>query len=132
MSLRGQPGYDPIDLRTVIPLADVSDPGEGGNADWQPLEGFESGILVISRKNTRLQSFREGLGITNISYNLYANHPRGSAFPLTENHRIWHPDDSERWNDGSLNANTAFDITSVVTYERDGIAQIDCQRETGS
>jgi hypothetical protein len=131
VSLRGQPGYDPIDLRTIVPLADVSDPGEGGNPDWQPIEGFSS-LEVISRKLSRQQVFREGMPVTTIAYNLYADHRKGITFPITENHRIWHPDDSENNPDGTPNLRTAFDITSVVTYDREGIAQIACQRSTGS
>lgn len=131
MALRGQPGYDPIDLRTVIPLADTSDPGEGEAPDWQPIAGMPT-LEVISRKLSRGQVFREGMPVTTIAYNLYANHTRGTKFPLDENNRIWHPDDSLRLPDGSPDYRSAFDITSLVTHERDGIAQIDCQRSTGS
>jgi hypothetical protein len=131
VSLRGQPGYDPIDLRRVVPLEDVSDPGEGEAPDWQPIEDLPT-LEVISRKLSRRQGWAEGLSSTTIALNLYADHRRGTKFPLTENNRIWHPDDSERYADGTPNYRTAFDITSVVTHDREGIAQIDCQRSTGS
>lgn len=131
MSLRSQPGYDPWDLQRVTPLEDTSDPGEGEHPDWQPVAGLSS-LEVISRKVDRRQAWREGLPRTAIAYTLYADHRRGQTFPLDENNRIWHPEGSSKLPSGAPDYRTAFDITSVVTHDRDGIAIIDIERTTGS
>lgn len=130
MSIRAQPGYDPIDNRTVIPLRDIADPMEGERANFQPIPGVGT-MRVQSRKLTEARAFLEGKNMKTKPYTLYADHRRGTRFPIRDFDRIWHPDACDTLANGSPDYGTALTVDSVVSYEREQVAVIECSREAG-
>lgn len=126
MSLRGQPGLDPRDLIQVQPVAYEEDPrGEDYGNTWvargRPIE-------VYSEKLTSGELFVEGKSNLTLGYKMYANYRRGTALPVSEKERVWHPEGSRRNPDGTPDYSTALDVSSVVPFAKDGVCQIDAGR----
>lgn len=125
MSLLSQPGVNARDLIAVQPVRRV--PAE---SQWEneTLQATGQSIRVYSRKVGSAESYREGKQDQTVSYTLYAEHRRGVPFPVKEKDRIWHPKASDRNTDGTPNYETALTIDSVVEYDDEGIAVLECGR----
>jgi len=126
MSLLDQPGITPRDLIRVQPVAwqEGADP----DIDLGSWVASAPTIRVYSKKLGSGQSYRDGKQDQTVSYVLYADHRRGRPFPVGEKDRIWHPEASDTHPDGTPDYGTALDVDSVVTYDKDGVGEIQCGR----
>jgi hypothetical protein len=127
LNLLAQPGIQARDLLTVVPVSrQREDPGdEDSSLVWLPAE---QPMRVFSRKLTSSEAFNQGKTQLTTPYTLYADHRRGTTFPLTTRMRLWHPKASSRNPDGTPDYETALDIQSITEYDTEGVAIIEAYR----
>lgn len=124
MSLLSQPGITARDLITVQPLSSqLIDPNNDYRGyGWLP---FGPPLRVYSKKLGAGEGFRDGKTQTDVNYTLYADYRRGTTFPITEKHQIWHPEFSRRLDNGDPDySDRLLDVQSVLVYPNEGIAEL--------
>jgi hypothetical protein len=126
LALRGQPGVIARDIVRAQPI--TWQPPVDPDVDMGQWVASGPAIEVYPRKIGSGESYREGKQDQTLSYTLYADHRRGSTFPVGEKDRIWLAEAGQRKPDGTPDYQTALEVQSVVLYNDEGVGVIEAGR----